>query len=249
MSRLGIVLAAGKGTRMNSDLPKVLCEAGGRPLLEFVLDALEASGIDRVICVVGYRSDLVRERLGGRAGIQFAEQTEQKGTGHAVMVCEDLMRDHDGPVLIVTGDSPLIQSSSVKTLFEEFEKGDCACVMGTLIKEDPSGLGRIVRDEQGEFVGIVEQRDATDEQLQIREVNMSTYVFDCQSLLASFAKLNSDNAQQEYYITDCPGILKEEGKRVVAAPVLTPCESLSVNTVDELSFVEDEMRKLGLIDA
>lgn len=248
--RLGIILAAGKGTRMNSDLPKVLCEVGGRPMVEYVIDALEACGFDRIVLVVGYKSELVRERFADRPHLEYAEQTEQKGTGHAVMVCESLIRDHQGPVLIVTGDSPSIQVDSLRTLMEEFEgQGDVACLLGTLIKGDPHGLGRIVRDEGGDFQGIVEEKDATPEQRQITEVNMSTYVFDCQSLLRSLGELNNSNAQGEYYITDCPGILKAAGQRVMALATLKPCEALSVNTVEQLAIVEAEMRKLGLIDA
>lgn len=238
-------MAAGKGTRMNSDLPKVLFEVCERPMVCFVLDTLKAAGIERIIVVVGYKADLLKETLSSYDGLVFVEQTEQLGTGHAVMVCRDELQGREGPVLVVTGDSPLLQRESVATLLTEMEDGNPSCVMGTLHKQDPRGLGRIVRDGNNEFLAIVEEKDATDEQRAITEVNMSTYVFDCGELLHALDRLTNDNQQQEYYITDCPGILKGEGKEVRALPVLKPCEALSVNTVDELTIVEDEMRKLA----
>ncbi|HEY6563463.1 MAG TPA: NTP transferase domain-containing protein, partial [Pirellulaceae bacterium] len=181
--RLAIILAAGKGTRMKSDLPKVLVSARGRPLVEYVLDAVEAAGVSRTLLVVGYRSDLVRDALHHRGGLEFVEQTEQLGTGHAVQVCRSILEPFSGAVLVVTGDSPLTQTASLRRLLETFDEARPACVMGTLLKDDPSGLGRIVRDPDGRFWGIVEEKDATPEQRAIREVNMSTYVFDCQELL------------------------------------------------------------------
>jgi bifunctional UDP-N-acetylglucosamine pyrophosphorylase/glucosamine-1-phosphate N-acetyltransferase/UDP-N-acetylglucosamine pyrophosphorylase len=242
---LAIVLAAGKGTRMNADRPKVLCEALGRPLVEYVLDALDRAEVDRVLVVVGFESDQVREALAERSNLEFVEQTEQLGTGHAVMVCRDQLSGYDGPVLVLAGDSPLFQTSSIKQLFAAYDQGRPACVMGTLHKEDPTGLGRVVRDEQGDFVGIVEEKDATDEQRRITEVNMSIYVFDCRELLHALEHLKSDNRQKEYYLTDCPGMLKSEGKDVRALPVLEPCEALAVNTKEELRIVEAEMQRLG----
>ena len=132
--RLAIILAAGKGTRMKSDLPKVLCPVRGRPMIEFVLDALRQAGIERMIVVVGYRSELVRQALADHADVEYVEQTEQLGTGHAVKMCREHLLVHDGPVLIVTGDSPLTQSASVHALFADFESQPAACVLGTLHK-------------------------------------------------------------------------------------------------------------------
>ena len=244
-SPIAVVLAAGQGTRMKSDLPKVLFPVLGRPMIEFVLDALGEAGIGRVIAVVGYRAEEVQAALASRSGIEYAFQTERLGTGHAVQMAAPLLQDHDGPVLIVTGDSPLIQTSSVKELLAHFQAHRPACLLGTLHKENPAGLGRIVRDVAGQFVGIVEEKDATPQQKQIAEVNMSTYAFDCRELLHALSQLKNDNRQKEYYLTDCPGILKAEGKRVEALPVLKACEALSINTIDELQSVEAAMKELG----
>jgi bifunctional UDP-N-acetylglucosamine pyrophosphorylase/glucosamine-1-phosphate N-acetyltransferase/UDP-N-acetylglucosamine pyrophosphorylase len=240
-----VVLAAGMGTRMKSDLPKVLCPVLGRPMIEFVLDALASAGVARVIAVIGYRADDVRQALAGRKDVEFVLQTERLGTGHAVKMARPLLVGQTGPAVVVAGDSPLIQATSVRKLLEYFEQRRPACLLGTLHKPNPAGLGRIVRDGRGEFVGIVEEKDATPDQRRITEVNMSTYLFDGPELLHALDLLKNDNRQSEYYLTDCPGILKSEGKLVEALPILQPCESLSINTVDELAQVEAEMRRLG----
>lgn len=260
-SPLAVVLAAGQGTRMKSDLPKVLCPVLGRPMIEFVLDALEAGGVEQVIAVVGYRANDVRQQLAARRNVRFVEQTERLGTGHAVKMARDLIAAHRGPVMVVAGDSPMIQAESVRRLLAEFvgvppsgggastmpaKAGTpTACLLGTLHKDNPHGLGRIVRDSSGEFAGIVEEKDATQEQRKITEVNMSTYVFDAQKLVHALDLLKNDNRQKEYYLTDCPGILRQEGKVVKALPVLQACEALSINTPEELAAVEEKLREMG----
>jgi len=242
---VAVVLAAGMGTRMKSDLPKVLVPVLGRPMIEYVLDALATAGIGRTIVVVGYRAEDVQKLLVGRRGIEFALQTERLGTGHAVKMVQPLLVGHSGLVAIVAGDSPMIQAASVKALLDHFQRRQPACLLGTLHKPDPQGLGRIVRDAHGDFLGIVEDKDATDDQRLLTEVNMSTYVFSGPELLHALDHLKNDNRQKEFYLTDCPGILKAEGKLVEALPVLQPCEALSINTIDELAQVEAEMRRLG----
>ena len=242
---IAVVLAAGKGTRMNSELPKVLVEAGGRPLVEFVLDALKKAGVARSIVVVGYRGDDVRRALEHRDDVEFAVQSQQLGTGHAVQMCAQQLADHQGAVVVLAGDSPMTQPESLRELLQLYEREHPACVLGTLLRDDPTGLGRIVRDEDGQFQAIVEEKDATDEQRAVNEVNMSTYVFDSYHLQWSLHQLKTDNTQNEYYLTDCPSILLSIGQAVDAKPVLQPCEALSVNTPEQLQMVEDEMRKLG----
>lgn len=238
---MAIVLAAGKGTRMKSELPKVLVPVAGRPMVRYVIDALRTAGVQRVVIVVGYRSDLVREELAGLAGIEFAEQTEQLGTGHAVMMCRPQLAAHAGPVVVVAGDSPMLQGDSVATLLAEFAARDAAALLGTVNRENPTGYGRILRNQADEFVGIVEEKDATPEQRAIDEVNVSTYVFDSAELRWSLDQLRADNSQQEYYITDCPAILLAAGKKVTALNVLQPCEALSINSPEELAQVEKVM--------
>lgn len=242
--RTAIVMAAGKGTRMHSDLPKVLVPVCGRPMIEYVLDTLRQAGVEQQIVVIGHRAELVREQLSSREDVVFVEQTEQLGTGHAVMMCRDALSETEGAVLIVAGDSPLMQADSIAALFDAFDSHAPACILGTGYREDPTGFGRVLRDAENRFVGIVEQKDATEQQQQINEVNLSCYTFDCRDLLASLDALDNTNAQGEYYITDCPGILLEAAKKVIALDVLKPCESLSINTMEDLSIVEAEMERL-----
>ena len=248
-------MAAGKGTRMKSELPKVLYPILERPMIEYVLDALEQAGVDKIIVVVGYRSDLVREvltrdGLAHRRNLEFVEQTEQLGTGHAVMTCHENLSSHKGPVIVVAGDSPMMRVDSVKKLFETYQdEPRPSCILGTAHKENPEGLGRILRDEAGEFQGIIEDKDASPEQKKITEVNMSYYVFHTPDLLEALTFLRTDNAQKEYYITDTPAIMRSQGKRVVALPVLKPNESLGINTVEEAKIVEEAMRAFAESDA
>jgi bifunctional UDP-N-acetylglucosamine pyrophosphorylase / glucosamine-1-phosphate N-acetyltransferase len=248
--RIAVVLAAGKGTRMKSDLPKVLVPACGRPIIQYVLDALQRTGHSRVVVVIGYRGDDVRQALAARQQpdfqLQFVEQREQRGTGHAVLVCREALDSFDGPVTVLTGDSPMVQDQSLRQLLQAFEQQQAACLLGTLHHPRPTGLGRIVRDPQsGEFLGIVEEKDASEAQRAITEVNMSTYVFDNRDLFWALDRVGVQNRQAEMYLTDCPGILKQAGKRVAALPVLSACEALSINTVEDLQHVETQMRKMG----
>ncbi len=240
---IAVVMAAGKGTRMKSELPKVLFPVLGRPMIEYVLDAIDAAGIGRVVVVVGYEADRVRTALESKGGLDFALQAEQLGTGHAVMSAREHIEGHEGPVLVVAGDSPLMQGPSLAALLTDYHRRPAACIMGTIHRPDPTGLGRILRDAAGNFIGVVEEKDATAEQRRITEVNMSYYVFHAPDLLAALGELRTDNAQGEYYITDCPGHLLAAGKEVRALPVLEACEALGVNTVDDLAAVEAELAR------
>lgn len=241
-----IVLAAGKGTRMNSDLPKVLCPVVGRPMIHFVLDALAKAGVEQQIVVVGYQAEMVRQALAERnPAVEFATQAEQLGTGHAVQMCRDHLAGRTGATIVLAGDSPLVQPKSLETLLAYFDKHRPALLLGTLHKSDPTGLGRIVRDADGNFTGIVEHKDATEDQRAITEVNMSTYVFDTPALLTTLEKLRSDNAQNEYYLTDCASLMRQAGQKVEAIAVLQDCESMSINDPEQLDLVDQTMQSMG----
>ncbi|MDR3197358.1 MAG: NTP transferase domain-containing protein [Planctomycetaceae bacterium] len=249
-NQYAVVMAAGKGTRMKSELPKVLYPVCGRPMIEYVLDALEKACIGKIIVVVGYRSDLVRKTLESRTHRQplvFVEQTEQLGTGHAVMVCRNELQNHTGATMVVTGDCPMIRVESILKLFEAYTSDNKqkllpSCILGTAIKDNPVGLGRIIRNSKGEFIGIVEEKDADAEQKLIKEVNMSYYVFHTPDLLEALNHLRTDNAQKEYYVTDVPAVMRSQGQHVIALPVLKPIESLGINTVDEAKIVETALQ-------
>lgn len=232
---VAVVLAAGKGERMKSDRPKVLHELCGRPMIEFALRAARDAGARRIIVVVGYRADDVRAALAQHLDVEFALQAAQLGTGHAVEMCRSQLAGHRGPVLILTGDAPLVRSKSLVQLLEAQQSEHAACVFGTAVVEDPSGLGRIVRNERGDFEAIVEQRDASVSQRMIREVNPSYYVFHAPDLLDALARIRPNNAQQQFLLTDCPGVLKAQGKKVLALNVLEAQEAYGVNSRAELA--------------
>ncbi|MGI9430557.1 MAG: sugar phosphate nucleotidyltransferase, partial [Bythopirellula sp.] len=149
-----------------------------------------------------------------------------------------------GPVFVIAGDQCMAQVSSIRTLLDIFQTEQPACLLGSVEKAEPTGYGRIVRDEQGKFAAIVEEKDATDEQRKIREINVSTYVFAASELLATLDQLTAENAQQEYYLTDCPELLLAAGKQVSAHQVLEPCEAMSINNVEELALVEQAMQSM-----
>ncbi|WP_437230712.1 NTP transferase domain-containing protein [Planctomicrobium sp. SH661] len=238
-----IILAAGKSKRMQSETPKVLHQACGRPMVEYVLDAARQAGASRLILVVGHKADLVKQALQHHSDVEFALQTEQLGTGHAVMSCRNQLKDFTGQVLILAGDTPLLRGTSLAKLLNEREEQQAACVVGTAKTENNAGLGRIVRGANGEFLRIVEQRDATPEELQITEINTGCFAFHGPDLFHALDQVRPENAQGEYYLTDCPEILSREGKKVLAACTLDIQEALGVNTQEQLAEVEAVMQQ------
>lgn len=230
---------------MKSDLPKVLHAICGRPMIEFVLDAARSAGAGQLVVVVGHRATLVEKALAGQPGVEFALQAEQRGTGHAVMMCRPFLERHDGPVLVLAGDTPLLRGESLAGLLDEQRTHKAACVIGTAVTEANKGLGRIVRGPQGEFLRIVEEKDASPQEAAIREINTGCFVFDCTSLLDALARIQPDNKQGEYYLTDCPAILKKQGKRVIAVERLDIVEAMGVNTPEQLAEVARVIEQRG----
>lgn len=243
---VAVVLAAGKSTRMKSNVPKVLHPVCGRPMIEYVLDAARQAGVKRIVVIVGHEADQVRAALAGATDIEFALQSEQKGTGHAVMMCREALRHHQGPVMILTGDAPLMQTGSFTALLDDYRSAQAACVIGTARTQNNFGLGRIVRDDQQRFVKIVEEKDATDEEKRLTEINVGCYVFDTQHLLRALDELRPNNKQGEFYLTDCCGILKNQGQNVIASCRLDISEALGVNTRQQLAEVTNHVQQQTL---
>ncbi len=236
-----IILAAGMGTRMKSDMPKVLHKVCGKPLCKWVIDASKTAGADKTVTVVGHGADMVKEQLGSVT--EYALQSEQKGTGHAVMQAVDFIRDTKGSVVILNGDTPLITAETIEKAVEySRENGEQATVI-TAILPDATGYGRIVRDENGGVLKIVEQKDASDEEKKINEVNSGMYVFDAQSLVYALEKITPNNAQGEYYLTDTLEILLKAGKKVGAYAIEDNDEIRGINDRVQLSEAENIMRK------
>lgn len=236
---VAIVLAAGKGTRMKSDLPKVLHEVCGKSMVEHVFDAIRQAGVTRIVCVIGHEAELMRQRLGAHSDVEFVLQCEQKGTGHAVQMAAAALRDFDGPALVLAGDTPLLRAGSLQSLLDELQQNNAVAVVGTAITENNKGLGRVVRDGSGGFEKIVEEKDATPEIQAIQEINTGCYAFDCRSLFEALAEVKPLNSQGEYYLTDCPAILKSKGRTVLAAAKLDIHEAMGVNTREQLAAVAE----------
>jgi len=243
-----VILAAGQGTRMKSDLPKVVHEAGGAPMVCWVVRACAAAGCGRIVVVVGYQRERVRaavERagdVGEDATIEFAVQEQQHGTGHAVVCAKPLLEGFVGDVLVLCGDGPLVRAETIEGLVEEHRESGAAMTLGTAVIDDPAGYGRIVRDARGSFVGIVEEKNATPEQKKIKEINPSYYCADAGALWRALARVQKNEKSGEYYLTDVPALLLKEGARVVAAALAHPEEALSVNTPEQLAAADGILR-------
>ena len=240
MQTAAIVLAAGAGTRMKSDKPKVAHEVLGKPLVAWVLDAADEAGVDRVVTVVGHKREQVIPIVEGRS--EIAVQTEQKGTAHAVLSCADALAGFDGSVLVLSGDCPLITAKTMKALCDMREANDAAVVVLTMMMDDPFGYGRIIRDDAGAVARIVEQKDATPEEAAVTECNSGFYCFDAEALFDALQKVGSDNAQGEFYLTDVLEISRNAGRAVLALPAKDPNECLGINTREQLAAVEEIAR-------
>lgn len=240
-----IILAAGKGTRMGGDLPKVLYPVADRPMLWWVIEACRRAGVSRCVVVIGYRGDAVREALAGRDDCDFAEQREQMGTGHATRTAEPLLRGWSGDVFVLAGDGPLIRPQTLGRLLEIHRRQGASATLATAELDDPTGYGRVIRSEDGGFEAIVEQKDATPAQLAVREVNPSYYCFRSAELFDALGRVTNRNTQGEYYLTDVPGLLKAEGRRVAVVAAVPPEDILSINTPAQLAEVDRIFRGRG----
>lgn len=235
---MAVVLAAGKGTRLHSeesDLPKVLRRAAGRPLLAWVLDAAGFIAPEDTVIVVGYKKEAVTAAF---PGFRFAVQERQLGTGHAVMAAAEALRGFGGAVLVCCGDMPLLRRGTLEALVGEHFKSGNACTLLSGSSERPLAYGRVLRDSDGGFEAIVEARDCTPEQAKIRELNSGVYVFDAPPLLKALRSLGQENSQGEYYLTDVPAIMKASGLKVGVCFRELGDELLGVNTPEQLEAAE-----------
>ena len=230
MNKFAIVLAAGKGTRMKSALPKVLHQVAGKSMLAHVLTSVSEVEIAKNVVIVGHEADRVIATL--PKGTQFVKQVEQLGTGHAVRIAADLLANEDGATLVIAGDTPLITGQTLEALFDYHFAQNATATILTAIAPNPTGYGRIIRDENGSVEKIVEQKDANDFEKSITEINTGTYIFDNKSLFKALTEITTDNAQGEYYLTDVIEIFKKAGQ-TIAAHILDDFDE-SIKTLDSV---------------
>lgn len=235
-----VILAAGKGTRMKSDLPKVVHKCNGQTMVHYVIDAAKQAGAYDVCVIVGYKAKEVKDSIVDV--VEYAEQTEQLGTGHAVKCAKDFIGT-DGDTIVLCGDTPLITGETLSALVETHRKQANGVTVLSAILDDATGYGRIIRDEAGNFQSIVEHKDASEEELKVNEVNSGMYIFNSEALSTSLEMLTQNNQAGEYYLTDTIALIKKIGLKVSAMPVTGDQvnEILGVNTPEQLKVAEDIM--------
>lgn len=236
-----VILAAGMGTRMKSKMPKVIHKVCGKELCRWVIDASKEAGADAVCAVVGHKAEMVKEALGDVCS--FALQAEQKGTGHAVMQAIDVIKAAKGEVVILNGDTPLVTADAIKNAVEYHRNSKNQATVITAHLDDATGYGRIVREEGGGVLKIVEQKDASEEEKKINEVNSGMYVFDGESLVYALSQLTPNNAQGEYYLTDTLEILLKAGKKVGGYAIADNDEIRGINDRVQLSEAQKIMQR------
>lgn len=236
-----VILAAGKGTRMKSALAKVLHPICGEPMLYYPLEAAKLSGFKQLNVVVGHQAGDVKEHFADTQGVEWVEQTDQLGTGHALMCAAEALRGYSGALLLLCGDVPLLKAETLQQLKKYHDQQQAAVTVLTAEMPNPTGYGRIIRDGE-QVLQIVEEKDATDEQRQVSEINTGTYIFDAEFVLSALRGLNKNNAQGEYYLTDVVAAAVSAGKKTRALCVDDPTEVMGINDRCQLAEAEVLMR-------
>ena len=232
-----LILAAGKGTRMKSDLAKVLHILNGKPLLYYSLAAAESAGAEKIVVIIGHQADKIRDDFSGR-GCIFVEQKPQLGTGHAVLQAKDILADYNGLTVILCGDVPLLKPATIKSLVDNHLTAKAVVSVLTTIPPPPHAYGRIVKDDKDNVLKIVEHKDATEDEKKIGEINTGIYCVDTKFLFSALEKVTDNNQQREYYLTDIVEIACREGVTVKSFIASDYIEVMGINTVEELSRAE-----------
>lgn len=234
-----LILAAGKGTRMKSNTPKIIHKVNGVPMISKILEVLDEIKTNENILILGYKKEEILKVVGN---VPYVLQTEQLGTGHAIKMAKDKLKDYDGDVMVLCGDTPLLRAETLKSLYEYHKKNNAITTILTSIYENPFGYGRIVHDGD-KVIGIVEEKEASEDIKKIKEVNAGVYVFNSKELFKALDKINNNNEKGEYYLTDVIGIQVAENKLVQSYVLEDNVEILGVNSKVELSIAEAELRR------
>ncbi|WP_027964446.1 bifunctional UDP-N-acetylglucosamine diphosphorylase/glucosamine-1-phosphate N-acetyltransferase GlmU [Halalkalibacillus halophilus] len=240
-NRFAVILAAGKGTRMKSDLYKVLHPVCGKPMVEHVVDQLNVLKLDQLITIVGHGAEKVQEQLGDQTA--YVVQKEQLGTGHAVQMAESYLKDKQGTTVVVCGDTPLLTSETMQELMDHHENEEAKVTVLTTIIDQPTGYGRVIRNSEGDVSKIVEDKDASQDEKAVKEINTGTYCFDNQLLFDALQKVSNNNSQGEYYLPDVLEIAKASGEKVTAYSTSNPDETIGINDRVALSKAERMMKE------
>lgn len=238
---VAVILAAGKGKRMKSDLPKVLHKLHGKPMVEYVINTAKELGAERIILVVGHRWEKAKKSL-EHLNVELAVQEQQLGTGHAVLQTKELLSNFEGDVLILCGDVPLLRPDTLKQLINEHRERKVHATVLTAIFDDPAGYGRVIRGKSGLVQKIVEDKDATAEEREVREINTGTFCFDRASLFSVLENVRNDNKQGEYYLTDTLKLLLDQKRPIWAVVASDPSETVGINSEEELERAEEILR-------
>ena len=233
-----LVLAAGKGTRMKSESPKVAVLLNGKPLISYVIDSLKKSGIEEIYVVVGYKKEEVVDILKNYTGLHFIEQREQLGTGHAVLCAEQKLQEFEGSILVCCGDVPMISSNSFSKLIELHTKEENNTTVLSAEVSNPKGYGRLLRDSKGKLLSIVEEKDASELEKQVKEINTGTYVFESPAVFKNLKSINSQNAQNEYYLPDMVKVCNSQNLKTDSLILSNSLESTGVNSPEDLKYLE-----------
>jgi len=239
-----IILAAGKGTRMKSPMAKVLHRLADRILLSYPIALARDMGCERIVVVVGHQADRIRQAVDD-GEIGFVDQTQQLGTGHAICQTADTLTDFDGNILILCGDVPLLRLETIRAMTHLHINEKAAITVLTALLDDPAGYGRIVKDDSNNVIKIVEERDATDREKEIREINTGIYCVRAGFLFEAVQLIDNDNAQGEYYLTDIFGIARSQHAIVRSLVVEDPDETMGINTVTDLEKANRIMAQRG----
>ena len=233
-----IILAAGKGTRMNSALPKVLHKLNGKALVDFVLDESELLNPLETILVVGFKKEQVISHTENRINLKYATQIEQLGTGHAVLQTQELLKNNKGHIIILYGDVPNIKASTLRPIIDEHIINSRDLTLITAEIDDPSGYGRIIRDKNGNLLKIVEEKDCDDDERKIKEWNPGIYIFKIPEVFEVLNNIRTNNASKEYYLTDAIGLAQQSNMQVNAIKIANSNEVIGINTADQLEELE-----------
>ena len=234
-----IILAAGKGTRMNSDLPKVLHKLHGKALIDYVIDESELLDPKEIILVVGFKKEQVIKHTNNRFHLKYATQVEQLGTGHAVLQTKELLKNKKGHILILYGDVPNIKASTLMPIVDDHISNNRDLTLITAEIDDPSGYGRVIRDKNGNLLKIIEEKDCSDNEKKIKEWNPGIYIFKTKEVFRILNSIKTNNASKEYYLTDAIGLAQQSNMQIKAIKIASSGEVIGINTTDQLKELED----------